>query len=108
MHSEYAYTSEDFWQFTIEGYAEDVLANMKAAYTSSGNTKGHYYGYSLGTAQMMIALSKYEQEMKNYLDKVTLMAPCYTFGPTLAIPPDMMSEMKKAGVYAFNGPNFDL
>ena len=50
VHSEYAYTSENFWEFTIEGYAEDVLANMKAAYTSSGNTKGHYYGYSLGTA----------------------------------------------------------
>ena len=52
---------------------------MKAAYTNSGNTKGHYYGYSLGTSQMMVALTKYEQEMKNYLDKAILMAPCYTF-----------------------------
>ena len=57
---------------------------------------------------MMIALSKYEQEMKDYLDKVTLMAPCYTFGPALALPLDFKPEMKKTGVYALNGPNFDL
>ena len=108
VHSEYAYTSEDFWEFTIDGYAEDVLANMKAAYTSSGNTKGHYYGYSLGTAQMMVALSKYEQDMKDYLEKVILMAPCYTFGEIAAMPLDIDTELKKAGIYAFNGPNFDL
>ena len=31
-HSRYAYDSEEFWQFTLDGYAEDVLANMKAVY----------------------------------------------------------------------------
>ena len=57
---------------------------------------------------MMIALSKYEQEMKDYLDKVTLMAPCYTWSIDPPLPLDLETEMKKAGVYAFNGPNFDL
>ena len=57
VHSEAGYGDEGFWQFTVEGYALDVLANMKAAYASSGNIKGHYYGYSAGTAQMLVALS---------------------------------------------------
>ena len=64
---------------------------MKAAYTNSGGKKGHYFGFSLGTAQMLAALSKYEQEMKDYLDKVTLMAPCYTFSPGLALPTEMVT-----------------
>ena len=57
---------------------------------------------------MMVALSKYEQEMKDYLDKVILMAPCYTFSETLALPLDLGPEVNKAGVYAYNGPNFDI
>ena len=57
---------------------------------------------------MMAALTKYEQEMKDYLDKVTLMAPCYTFSPGIAIPIEMVIEMYSVGVYAVNGPNADL
>ena len=101
VHSEYAYTSDNFWDFTLDGYAEDALANMRAAYTNSGNTKGHYYGYSLGSMQMMIALTKYEQEMKDYLNKVTLLAPCYTFSEDPWLPLDFEAEANKAGVYAF-------
>ena len=57
---------------------------------------------------MMIALTKYEQEMKNYLDKAILMAPCYTFSTQVGLPPEMVTEIKTAGAYAFNGPNFDI
>ena len=62
-----AYDSEAYWNFTLEGLAEDALANMKAVYADSGNKKGFYYGYSLGTVQMLIALSKYENELQNYI-----------------------------------------
>ena len=57
---------------------------------------------------MMAALTKYEQEMKDYLNKVTLMAPCYTFSPAIALPVEMVTEMNNAGVYAVNGPNADV
>ena len=46
--------------------------------------------------------------MKNYLAKVTLIAPCYVFGPEVILPMDLMSDMKTAGVYAFFDPNWDL
>ena len=108
VHSEYAYGDEEFWQFTVTGYALDVLANMKAAYTSSGNKKGHYYGYSAGTAQMLVALSLFEEELINYLAKVVLIAPCYIFGPEVILPMDLMSDMKTAGVYGIFDPNWDL
>ena len=61
---------------------------------------------------MMIALSKYETEMKNYLDRAILMAPCtivVNANPieSLKAPGVLEAEMKKAGIYALFGPNFD-
>ena len=77
---------EAYWNFTLDGFAEDVLANMKAASKSSGDKKGTYYGYSTGTSQMLIALSKYETELLNYVQKVNLLAPCTLWG-AFALPP---------------------
>ena len=105
-HTSHAYDSEDFWSFTLDGYAEDVLANMRAAYAESGNKKGHYYGYSLGTTQMMIALSKYESELQTYLQKVIMMAPCMI--NAVGTPLSLESELAAAGVYEFFGPTWNV
>ena len=114
-HTTYAYNSSEYWDYTLDGYAEDLLANMNAAYSDSGNKTGVYYGYSLGTVQMMIALTKYEDQLQTLLDKVVLMAPCTTMGPVSARPFESFSangvlktELEKAGVNAIFGPNWDL
>lgn len=41
----------------------DVLANTKAMYDDAGTGKGWYYGYSQGTIQMLVALTRYESEL---------------------------------------------
>ena len=61
---------------------------------------------------MMIALSKYENEMKNYLERAILLAPCTIIANanpivSLTVPGVLEEEMKKAGVYALFGPNYD-
>lgn len=76
-HPSLAYDSAAYWDYNLDGYAEDVRANMRAMYEVSGNKKGYYFGVSLGTIQMMVALSQFEEEMKGYLNKVILLAPCY-------------------------------
>ena len=75
-HESLAYDSAAYWDFSLDGYAEDALANMRAMYKHSGNKKGYYFGYSLGTVQMQIALSKFESEIKDFLLKAILLAPC--------------------------------
>lgn len=52
---------------------------MQAMYSDSGK-KGWYFGYSLGSMQMLIGLSKYEEELKWYLNRATLLAPCTLLG----------------------------
>ena len=61
---------------------------------------------------MMIALSKYENEMKNYLERATLLAPCTIITSanpivSLTVPGALEADMKQAGVYTLFGPNFD-
>lgn len=51
-HGSLAYDSVAYWDYSFDGYAEDVLANMRAMYKHAGNKKGYYYGYSMGTVQM--------------------------------------------------------
>ena len=82
-HESLEYESAAYWDFTMDGYAEDARANMKAMYEDAGSKKGYYFGYSLGTVQMQIALSKFEEELKGYLNKVIFLAPC-TFVTKLA------------------------
>ena len=79
---------------------------MKAAYTESGNKKGHYYGYSLGSTQMMIALAKYENQLEDYLAKVIMMAPCMI--NVEGFPAALVAEFDSAGVYDFFGPTWDV
>ena len=66
-HASLAYNSQAYWDFTFDGLAEDVRANMRDVFIDSGFKKGYYFGYSAGSIQMEIALSKYDSELKNYL-----------------------------------------
>ena len=82
----------------MEGYAYDVLANMKMAFEVDGRS-GFYFGYSLGSVQMMIALTKFEEELREYVAKAIFLAPCTTMGnmtarpfESLSVPGALMSE----------------
>lgn len=75
-HKSLAYDSQEYWDYTLDAYAEDVLASMKAVYDHSGFKKGTYVGYSMGTLQMLLALTKFESVLEQYINKAILLAPC--------------------------------
>ena len=110
-HASLAYNSQAYWDFTFDGLAEDVRANMRDVFIDSGFKKGYYFGYSAGSIQMEIALSKYDSELKNYLNRAILLAPCTVSDNSTTLPnfePGVLyDEMVKAGVYASFGPNFN-
>lgn len=78
------YSAEDdakqYWDFTFDGFGEDVRANSKAMFVNAGKGKGWYFGYSQGTMQALVALAKYDNELDNYLNRVVLLAPCTVTG----------------------------
>lgn len=113
-HNRLSAQDEEYWQFGFEGYAEDVLANILAVSTENAGKKGTYFGYSLGTLQMLIALTKYEEELAKHLEKITLLAPCTLLDNPVVIKPEpltapgsLKAELKKAGINAYFGPNWD-
>lgn len=60
------------------------------AFEDSGKS-GFYFGYSLGSVQMMIALSKFEEELREYVAKAIFLAPCTTMGYMAARPFESLS-----------------
>lgn len=109
-----AETDAAYWNFGIDGYAEDVVANLKAVSEDNEGTKGTYFGFSMGSAQMLVALSKFEAFLAQFIEKITLLAPCMLFDPsilkafpTLQTPGTTREEFNKAGVFAYFGPNWD-
>ena len=40
---------ETFWDYDLDGYAMDVVANTRAMTENAGTGKGWYIGYSAGT-----------------------------------------------------------
>ena len=57
-------------------------------------------------------MSKYETELKNYLERAILLAPCTIITnsnpiASFKVPGALEEEMKKADVYAVFGPNFN-
>ena len=38
--------TEEYWDFTLEGLAEDVIASAKVMTENAGTGKGYYFGYS--------------------------------------------------------------
>lgn len=83
---------------------------MRSMYADSGNKPGYYFGYSLGTIQMELALAKYEEEMKDYLKRAVFLTACtWPSAESLAFNPGQLlfEDLLAANVYAFNGPNWD-
>ena len=84
-------------------------------YNNSGTGKGYYFGHSQGTASIQVALSKYESELSQYLNRVVLMAPCayLTLGEDtdeIDISQESMESIgweRELGVYSTNGPNWE-
>lgn len=70
----------EYWDFSFDDYSADVLAYIIAMHSSAESGKGWYFGYSMGTIQMLVALTKYEQELSPYLNKAILLAPCSILG----------------------------
>ena len=57
---DYVTDAAAYWNFSWHEMAEDVLANAENMYSVSGGKKGWYVGYSQGTTQMFVALTKYD------------------------------------------------
>ena len=71
----------EYWNFSQNELALDVFSNVEAMFESAGGqNKGYYFGSSLGTAQMTIALTKDEQRLTSKLNKAILVAPCTILG----------------------------
>ena len=66
----------EYWDFSYENLADDVMANLKEMYSTAGDVKGWYFGYSQGTRSMQVALANYEEELSGYIHRAILMAPC--------------------------------
>ena len=105
----------EYWDFSYQNLADDVVANLKEMHSNAGAGKGWYFGSSQGTASMQVALSKYEDELSNYIHRAILMAPCVylNLGPDtdeIDISEQSMNSIgweRELGVYAYNGPNWD-
>ena len=102
----------EYWDFSWYEMAEDVLANIEAMYDNAGTGKGWYFGYSQGTIQMLVALTKYETELNQWLNRTVLLAPCTVAGN--ASKPDLSESATKYidiereyDVYAKAGPTWE-
>ena len=69
--------AREYWDFSLDGFAEDVIASAKVMTENAGTGKGYYFGYSLGTIQAMVATATRENEMAEYFHKIVLLAPCF-------------------------------
>ena len=93
--------------------AEDVMANVEGMYNDSGSSKGWYIGYSQGTNQMHVALTKYESQLSQWLNRVISLTPCfatYPEGAELNLSEEAFGEVGywwDLGVHATNGPNWE-
>ena len=102
----------EYWDFTWYDMAEDVLANVEAMYNHAGTGKGWYFGYSQGTIQMLVALTKYESELIQWLNSAVLLTPCTIAGtasePDLSYASTVYVDIEREyGVYAKVGPTWE-
>ena len=72
---------EKYWDFSWHEFAYDVIASAKAmTENAAGNySKGWYFGFSQGTTQALVGLTRFESEMEKYLERVILLAPCFGY-----------------------------
>lgn len=76
QHETYAATSAEFWDFTWEEIGNyDVAACLDYVYTLTGK-KSNLSGYSMGTTEILAAMTLQYDFFKERTNKVALMAPC--------------------------------
>lgn len=106
---------EKYWDFTWADMAEDARASVKAMTKHNGAEKGFYVGWSQGTIQMTVALTKYEDELSNYLEKIVYFTPC-TIGLGTSLEPDLSEQSmnletkwlrEELGIYAVPSPTWE-
>ena len=76
-HTTYDIDSQEFWDWDLSGYAEDIIASAQVMNETANAGKGWYFGYSQGTTEAMVALATREPEMEAYFNSVVLLAPCF-------------------------------
>ena len=101
-----------YWDFTWDDMALDTMANLEAMYENAGTGKGWYYGFSQGTIQMLVALTKFESEIAKFLHRVVLLAPCTVIDNTFeaGLSKKSMAEVGwflSIDVYATLSPTWD-
>ena len=76
-HTTYDIDSQEFWDWDLSGFAEDIIASAQVMNETANAGKGWYFGYSQGTTEAMVALATRESEMEAYFKSVVLLAPCF-------------------------------
>ena len=108
---------EQFWDYSFENLADDGYANVEYMFGDNGH-KGWYFGTSQGTASMQVALSKYDEYMGDWLNRVILTAPCIYLnigqGDEDSPDPDISESgaedatwLRDIGIWVTNGENWD-
>ena len=88
------------------------MANLEAMYDNAGTGKGWYYGFSQGTIQMLVGLTKFEAQYAQYLNRVVLLAPCTVIDNTFeaGLSEESMAEVgwfRSIDVYATLSPTWE-
>ena len=91
--------AREYWDFSLDGFAEDVIASAKVMYDNAGTGKGYYFGYSQGTVQAVIATATRESEMAQYFNKIVLLAPC--FGTFEGFDSSLVTDLSKMPGYVY-------
>ena len=60
---------------------------------AGNNNKGIYVGYSQGSIQMLVALTKFESELMQYLEKSVFLTPCTGFEQEPDLSEESMNEV---------------
>ena len=55
---------------------KDLHAEIETMYIDADKTKGIYIGYSEGTIQMFVGLTKLKTDFNGWLSKAIFLAPC--------------------------------
>ena len=103
--------AKQYWDFSFDEMSYDALANMEAMYKSAGQ-KGTYFGYSQGTASMFVALSRWETQIAEWVNKAVMMGPCVInnmayVAKGLPLDPGFLpSVFNPLGIYSLGGPNW--
>jgi pimeloyl-ACP methyl ester carboxylesterase len=111
VHEEYAYDSEEFWDFTWEDMG---VGDIKAALdyvTAETQQKVGLIGFSMGTTQIFSTMAlDYEGYYKDRVYKVAQMAPCTVTDPAIYAGFNMITvnAINALNIFEIGGPNWYL